>query len=116
MPRLLAHSRRPGLVPGRKALVVKTERASLSNIQLVLDVFGRYHDVASVARSVGALADEALLRRLWRKWQNARPNLMLDVCCHVARHCAPPAMQVGYGHTDPGTVGARSCQRLTPNA
>jgi len=61
-------------MPGRETFVVKTQRASFSNVELVLDVFGRYHDVASVARSVGALADEELLRRLWRKWQNARPN------------------------------------------
>ena len=66
-------------MPRRETLVVKMHRASLSDIQLVLDVFGRYHDVASVARSVGALADEALLRRLWREWQNARPNLGSDI-------------------------------------
>src|SRR5438046_9310485 len=97
-------------MPRRETLVVKTHRASLSNIQLVLDVFGRYHDVASVAPSVGSLADEALLRRLCREWQNARSNLGSDICYHIATHCAPPANRPDMGHTDPGAVRPRSWQ------
>src|SRR5439155_54675 len=92
-------------MPRRETLVVKTHRASLSNIQLVLDVFGRYHDVASAAPSVGSLADEALLRRLWREWRNARSNLGSDICYHIATHCAPPANR-------PEGTGGRRCAEM----